>query len=236
MWIEALVTSDDLERLLARALPLTVQLGDGHSLDLYELASVKLVTGEGMRAACKARVHWPVIGVELPIVLHSLDILLRPFIDETGERLVFGIQLEHADVAGIPTLIDNQITSAINTKLAEHHLDLGWDFSGTLTHLFSLPKMIEPLDALALRVAWGKVRITEEGFVLAISFHADVIRENEPHHALAARQRPLPRPPSRAIARSLPWREAAVVGSAFGAAACLAFLGLRGAARVVLPW
>jgi hypothetical protein len=48
-----------------------------------------------------------------------------------------------------------------------------------LSHRFHLPPLLESLDSLSLNVAWGKVRVTDEAMVLAISFHAAVSRRGE---------------------------------------------------------
>src|ERR1700716_537168 len=111
MWVEAIVPRDDIARLLGEALPLTIHFGapeTQHSLGLYDLEDVRLVPDVGLRVVCKARVHWPVLGIDLPISLKTLTAVLAPTIGKGphGDTLVFRAFIEHADFAGLPSGID----------------------------------------------------------------------------------------------------------------------------------
>jgi hypothetical protein len=185
MWTEVIFTRDDLARLLAQALPLTIHLGaeeSDHSLSLRELGDVQLVADAGLRITCKAHVHWPLLGIDVPVELSSLALLLLPSIEpgEGGERLVFRGSVEHADFAALPALVSDRIASALNARLAAKGAELSWSFSKTLRYVIPLPGMLEPLESFALRSAWGKVRITDEAIVVAASFHSGFVRRGEP--------------------------------------------------------
>ncbi len=184
MWAEIIIPRDDLNRLLTQALPLTISFGppeSPHSLALSDLAEVELVSGRGLRVVCKAHLTWPLLGIAVPIAVNSVKMLLLPTVGRgpSGDTLAFRILLEHADFSGLPTMIDNRITEAINTKLAEKDVELTWDFSRSLTYLAKLPAMLEPIESFAIRPAWGEVRVTEEAVVYAASFHSAFVRRGD---------------------------------------------------------
>jgi hypothetical protein len=243
MWAEIILSRDDLTRLLEQAFPLTIQLGDAeaeHSLSLTDLGEVRLVADVGVRIVCKARVHWPVLGIELPVALSSLTLVLLPTIGQgaEGDTLVFRVSIEHADFAGLPTMIDTRITEAINAKLAEKEAELAWNFSKALAYEGPLPSLLDPLESFAIHPAWGKVRITDEAVVYAASFHSTLGRRGEharedvapaappvtPARALATR----PRRTRRGLAAS-----PIVAAGVFGLAAGAAYFALRAGFRSV---
>jgi hypothetical protein len=181
MWAEVIVSAEDLDGLLRQAVPFSISFGhpdEIHSLALSDVAETRLVAGLGLRVVCKARISWPILGIKVPLSLNSVTLLLLPTIGRGphGDVLTFRLSIEHADFSGIPTLIDTRITEAINAKLAEKEIELSWDFTRGMTLVARLPALLEPLDSFALRPAWGKVRITEEAVVYAVSFHMAVVR------------------------------------------------------------
>ncbi|GAC1588813.1 MAG: hypothetical protein NVS3B20_16420 [Polyangiales bacterium] len=104
--------------------------------------------------------------------------MLRPVIIKasTGDdALAFKLSIEKADFAGLPAMVDDRITEKVNHALATK-LALCWNFSETLSRSVDLPVSFRPLETLKLKVAWGKVRVTDEAMVMAISFHSDIER------------------------------------------------------------
>ena len=178
MWIEAILTKDDLDRLLTQALPLTIALGDsGDHIALAQPRGVQFLVDQGVRVQCEAKVRWSVLGINVPLTIHDVRVMLRPRIEksEAGrDVLLLEVFVEHADFAGIPTMIDEKITDKINAAIKAKQSSIAWDFSQMLTRTVGLPAALEPARTLALAVAWGKVKITDEALVLAVSFHADV--------------------------------------------------------------
>jgi hypothetical protein len=185
MWTEIVLSREDLARLLTQAFPLTIRLGDAesdNSLALSDLGDVRLVPELGLRIECKARVRWPVLGIELPVALKALTLMLVPSVGQGphGDTLVFRIAIEHADFTGVPDIIDQRITKAINTKLESKDAELCWDLSKTLTLSAQLPELLEELDVFAMRPKWAKVRVTGEAVVYAASFHSAFVRRGQP--------------------------------------------------------
>jgi hypothetical protein len=185
MWIEAILSHDDLSSFFAQLLPLDVRLGDDGDTDpelrLSDLARVELLENQGIRVECKADLRWPVLGIDVPVEVKSLALLFVPSVVKRSGRdaLAFKVQLADLDIAWVPAAFDATLEERVNRELKEKQRQLAWDFSRTLSHVFELPSVVRPIDALGLEVAWGKVRVTNEALVMAISFHAHVHREGE---------------------------------------------------------
>lgn len=190
MWLEAIVSQDDFKAFVAELLPLTVHLGEptsGHYLSLSAPAEVSLIPDRGLRITCDAEVHWPVLGLGVPLHVQGLTVVLEPSVAEfpssTGldhdDTLVLDLQIEHADVAWVPAVLDEKIVEAINSALRKKSGELSWYFARTLSHLFELPAVLQPLYGLDLKVAWGKARTTSEAMVLVVSFRAHALRQAE---------------------------------------------------------
>ena len=104
MWIEAILSHDDLATLVAQLLPLDLHLGaEGTDPDLHlsDLAKVELVENQGLRVECRAEIRWSVLGIDVPIAVDSLSLLLVPSIVKRSERdaLTFKVQLSELDLA-----------------------------------------------------------------------------------------------------------------------------------------
>lgn len=249
MWVEAVLSRDDLASLIAQVLPLKIQIHPESAPDQYiELASttnLALVADQGLRMTTQARIHWPVLGIAVPITIDPLSVIIKPRVTKTpgGEALSFALEIEQAEFSGLLGLGDQAITDKINGELAKEDVGLAWAFAAMLSHRFDLPPMLAPLDAVALNVAWGKVRVTDEAMVMAISFHAEVSRhadgvdangvvatpETNGHDLAPPSSRPLTNGHSRSLAPAL--QQAAIVG---GAALAIvgAFFTVRSAGRV----
>jgi hypothetical protein len=192
MWIEAILSHDDLSSFFARLMPFDVRLGEDGDADpelrLSDLARVELVENQGIRVECKAELRWPVLGIDVPIQVRSLALLLIPSVVKRSGRdaLAFKLQVAELDIAWVPASFDATIQEKVNRELKERQRQLTWNFGQTLSHVFDLPNAVRPIDALGLEVAWGKVRVTNEALVMAISFHAHVHREGEPASPSAA--------------------------------------------------
>jgi hypothetical protein len=195
MWLEAIVSLEDFQALSAELLPVRVQLGSAdseHYLFLSAASEVSLVEGRGLRVVCNAQIRWPVLGMDVPINVESLTVMLEPSVPNESGQLFVGVQLEHADVAWVPSMLDKKIVAAINEALKQKNAELAWRFEAALSHEFALPEMLQPVRALGLKAGWGKVRVTGEAMVLAISFHARALRAADLRHTPdAATARPL---------------------------------------------
>jgi hypothetical protein len=182
MWLEAIISQDDLASLAVELLPLSVHLGQPdseHYVLLSAATEVELVEGRGLRIRCNAQIRWPVLGMDIPINVDGLTVLVEPSVPADNESLVFSVEVERANVAWVPSVLDAKIVDAINEALRKKSRDLSWNFMKTLSHEFLLPEVLQPLHALGLKAAWGTVRTTEDAMVLAVSFKALAIRDDE---------------------------------------------------------
>lgn len=174
MWIEAIITRDDFAAVLNQLLPLKIHLDDDEKTDrwlyLDRATEIELVPEKGLRVACPAEIMWSVSVVNVPIKLHTLQVLLRPEIvkKQRGDILVFDLTLEEADIKGIPALVDSTVMKAVNAALAKK--ELAWDFTKTLTNTVKMPALLDPIESLTINVQWGKRRVDAEAVVLAVSF------------------------------------------------------------------
>lgn len=182
MRIEAMLTRDDIASLVDQLMPLKVLLGDdekrSRSLNLMEPRDVALVSGSGLRVVCRAVILWPVLGVSVPVTLSSLGVLLRPHIaeHEGRQQLLFRIELEHTDLAGLPAWFDARLTGRINKEMSERKVQLAWDFIKTVSHAFPLPDMLDPVDSFVLQGEHGTVSITDNELRLKLDFRAHITR------------------------------------------------------------
>jgi hypothetical protein len=236
MFVEALIPHEELRALIAQALPLTIRLDDtggSHSLKLSELLEIALVPERGVRLVCKACLHWPLLGIDAPLTLNSLGVLLIPEVkpSSSGEMLAFGISLEHVDISGMPSVLDDKIRQSVNDRLPQ--VALSWDFSKTLARVVRLPTMLEELDGLRVGARWGKVRISEQALVFALCLQTVFVRGGDAGSELAPtatdavteppRTDPIQAVERRAHSIAVPLAAVAVFGLAAGAA----FFGLR---------
>lgn len=180
MWIEAIVTKEDFAELLKQILPVKIHFDEDPKTDrwlyLDSATDIELVPEEGLRVACPAEIMWSVSVVDIPIKLHTLQVLVRPEIvkKSRGDILVFNLHLEEADIKGLPSVIDHTIMKAVNEALSKK--ELAWDFTKTLTNTVKMPKVLDPIDSLSIKVNWGKRRVDAEAVCLVVSFHLDFIR------------------------------------------------------------
>jgi hypothetical protein len=249
MWVEAILSKDNVISLVGDFLPVSIHLGenadDGHYLELFQPRQVSLVEGQGLRMSCGARIRWPILGIDLPVTVESVTLLLCPYIPAppakdaaaaaARDELVFRLTVEAIDFAWAPAAIDDRIAEKINHELAKKHALLSWPFGKTLSHVFELPSFLPPLEAVALKVAWGQVRVTSEAVVIAVSFHSRVLRDRGELSELASSRQELePEPRATATAlRARPPRLPRIVAVAGGAALATlaAWVVMEGGAR-----
>ena len=183
MWIEAVLLTEDLDGLVAQMAPIEIALDAGH-LHLSDPGPCVLVPDVGLRIVCQGKAHWPVLGIEVPVTIRSLTVLLRPEIDSRGssEEFVVRLEIENVDLAGVPKLFEHRITELANKELVRKRVELSWGFARWLTRSLRLPESIAPLESLDLTVMAGRVRILSDGIGLAVRFGAAVKRQGDGLH------------------------------------------------------
>ncbi len=117
MWLEAIITQEDLVQVLGEFLPVKIYLNQDddekgerkkdepdRSLKLGKATSVKLVPEIGVLVTCPAELTWQIVGVSPTVQIDELKVLIRPEVVEKnkGEVLEFGLQVKEADFSLSP--------------------------------------------------------------------------------------------------------------------------------------
>jgi len=180
MRLEAVLTRDDLHGILNQFAPLEIRLGKNGNLLLDSPSKVALIPGEGLSIVCHATLHWPVLGVSVPVSMRGLTVEVRPAVRPGlaggGDVVAFTLQIDRAGVTVLPEVIDDKVTSRVNQELVEKHVELSWNFAKSLSHVFELPDALASAAALKLKVRQGIVVVTESAVVFTVDFGAEVQR------------------------------------------------------------
>jgi hypothetical protein len=184
MWAEAILTRDDLEKVVNDFCPLKIDLSGGASLLFSNPRDLALLPDVGLRASVAVEVEWPLLGIAIPVSIRSATLEIKPEIQMGAavEKLTFGLRLEDVDLSMVPAIVERGIVERINKELDAKHVELSWSFMKTLSHVFQLPDVIASGRAIELSAKWGRVKITSEALAFAVSFQTDVhprTRESE---------------------------------------------------------
>lgn len=176
MWLEAIFSREDVEEVAERFAPLRLRLRKGGSLVLLAPRDVSLLPEEGIALTCDATLHWPLLGIDVPISLRGVLTRVVPTIEQraNGATLVVRMRIDHAGVAILPALFDHAIAEQINRELRRKHVELAWTFVETLSHAFALPAGLASAEAFSIRAIAGKVNVTQAALGLAVDFEASV--------------------------------------------------------------
>jgi len=185
MWLEAIITQEDLVKVIGELLPVKIHLQEEKEgettpperwLLLHPATEVVLVPDQGVRVTCPAELCWSIVGVSPTVKLDELRVMICPQVVEKhkGPVLDFRLEIEEADFHVLPEFIDTTIVKAVNAALAAK--ELHWNFTDTLTRTVGLGKMLDLVEALKIEVLWGKRRIGVEALTFVISFKLSFVR------------------------------------------------------------
>ncbi|MGO8999836.1 MAG: hypothetical protein ACLQVI_41450 [Polyangiaceae bacterium] len=182
MIVQANISRVDLGSFLDELMPLVIEL----SADDFPLREVhiqrpertELVAGRGLRIFTHLVLHGVTGGVRAPIAGSSAQILLTPSIGarDGHEVLAFSFRLESIDLPHVPGVLDEKVLERINRAFVKDDARLSWDFARTLAFGFSMPRSMRSVKRVTLRAQEGGVRVTEEGFSMAVFFETEVSR------------------------------------------------------------
>ena len=121
MWLEAIFTHQDLVTFVAHSVPVTFRVGEQGKLSLDAPFVVSLTPETGISIACCGKLHWPLLGVNVPATLDSIVVLVRPEVEvhDAGRALIFRLQIEHAAVAYLPAILVRQLVARVNEELSK---------------------------------------------------------------------------------------------------------------------
>ncbi len=177
MWSEAIFATEDLAHFAAELLPMPFKLGADGELRISDPRELQLVPGTGLRLTVSCHLHWPVLGIEMPLSIRGATVMVEPEIAEgpKSKALVFKLRLDELDLSMLPAFLDRGIVGLINRELEAKHTELSWNFSDTLSHVFDLPDGLRPASAISLVASAGRVKVTADAVALAVLFEAHVI-------------------------------------------------------------
>ena len=184
MWLEAIITEEDLTEMLRELLPVKIHLNPQEGEDdpperwllLQTAREVTLVPDRGLRVTCPAELMWTIAGMSPTVNIDELSVLLRLQVVEKHKGHVLEVQLEveEAEFHRLPQFVDTTIIRAVNVALADKKIP--WNFTETLTRTVGLGKTLEPIETLKIAVVWGKTRITADALGLVVSFKLSFVR------------------------------------------------------------
>ena len=130
MWLDAVVTSGDLQKVVDQLTPATIPLGERGHLFFDAPAEVSLVADRGARIRCHAKLLWPVLGIDVAVTIRSMTLLIVPSIElRDGERvIVFTPEVDALDLALLPDVGDAEVRAYINRELQERRIELPWNY------------------------------------------------------------------------------------------------------------
>ena len=177
MWIQALLTPNQLVNSLAGLFPLQILL-DGTDPDRFlrvERPTRVTTTHAGIRLDTSACMQWDVIGIKVPLVMRHLVLTLIPSIAqrEGEDALVLSLRLDDADLSVVPEFVETPLLQRVNEELAKEGAQIVWRFTHTLDFHFTLPDRIVGAPRLHLFAHQGATRISDEGIVLAAHFRVE---------------------------------------------------------------
>lgn len=179
MWLEAVLTEDDVRAVARQFSPLEIRLGTDGRLALSRPLSVSLVPGRGVEVVCNGQLDWPVLGMHVPVAMEKLTAMVVPALAPSGRdgehALVLRLAIERAGVSHLG-FVDERITALLNDELARHHTELTWNFARVLTHTFSLPASLLSAETVSLEVRSGEIKVTRKGMALAVQMGSSVRR------------------------------------------------------------
>ena len=176
MWLQAILTADDLMHALQELTPTRIQLDEddsSRSLSLEPPTEVKFRDGAGALVRTSARLKWDVVGITVPVALRTVQVLLIPTIEQGedgADALVLQAKLEELDLSALPGFVEDKLRNRINQALEKPSAFVRWKFTKTLDFSFRLPDSVVPSRELHLSARWGAIRVSEQGFVMAASF------------------------------------------------------------------
>lgn len=186
MWLEAIITEEDLTEMLRELLPVKIHLNHQEDAEdekpperwllLQPAKAVALVPDRGLRVTCPAELMWTIAGISPTVKIDELSVLLRLQVVEKHKGQVLEVQLEveEAEFHRLPQFIDATIVRAVNVALAAKKIP--WNFTETLTRSVGLGKVLEPIETLKIAVMWGKTRISAEALGLVVSLKLGFVR------------------------------------------------------------
>src|SRR5579863_5857099 len=108
MWVEAILEREDLEKLVGDFCPLQIKIGEGGMVLLSDPRDVSVVPGIGLRTTVAPQIHWPILGIKVPVAVRAATLEVRPEIRQgpEGDALAFKLRLDDIDCSVFPAFVE----------------------------------------------------------------------------------------------------------------------------------
>jgi hypothetical protein len=143
MKLNASLSETELLELARSLIPLRVDLSDPEgprrSLDLTALIDARLIAGEGLMLAVRAKLTWPDRTLLKQITIERVDVLVEPRLAPTpsGVGLVIELRCRALDLRWVPAFLDHRLVKLVNERLVAAQVRSVWDLSQTLSFTLS---------------------------------------------------------------------------------------------------
>ncbi len=180
--IKASLDRTTVAQLLAELTPLTIDLDEddsqGRWIQIGVPDGLEFIAGRGIRIHTTARLQWTVAGLNVPVTISSLSMLLAPVIapSPSGGRLNLEATLEEADLKHVPELIEEGIVARVNARLAARPDAFGWDFGKTLALHKALPASMAPVHGFEMNAHDGALEIDSQAVWLSVELSMHFLR------------------------------------------------------------
>lgn len=164
--------------------PLKIHLTDPSEnrrwIELDPPSTVEFRSGVGIHVVTTGRFRFDIAKIPIPAQLNRVEFLILPRLipDEDGVHLAIPIEIESADVRMVPDLIDSVLVSQVNAALTPKASQLMWQISDALSAVFQMPKRLDPLESLELKVVGGDVNLLAESLTLRIDYEMRLDRSD----------------------------------------------------------
>jgi hypothetical protein len=185
MWLQAAFSREDVVLLAEQLFPihLAVEDGDkdGRHVYLARPRILEMVVDKGLRVQMRARVRWPVLGIDVPIDVPNVTALFTVQMAQLDGEAVFSLvpEIEALDVTHIPDFVAHGLMGSINAAIAKDHAALTWRFTRTLDFRIPIPEADARARRLHLAAKWGDVRVTADGVTVVATLTAEVTPRGE---------------------------------------------------------
>lgn len=207
MWLEAIITQEDLVKVLKEFLPVKILLDPtqidvekdekdekvekkiekevekrkndpDRSLKLFPATAVTLVPDEGIQITCPAEITWSIAGMSPTVKIDELSVMLLPRVVERNKGSVLEFGLEVRE-ADFHSL-PGFVDETIVKAIngALATKKPGWNFTETLTRTIPLANLFDPVEALKIEVQWGKTKIGADVLGMVLSFKLGFVRND----------------------------------------------------------
>lgn len=180
--LELRLPKEMVEKALRDFSPLKVHLVEPFEnsrwIELDPPSEVELHAERGIRVVTTGRFRFDLVHIPIAAHLDRVEFLVAPQIlaKEGSYSAAFPIEILHADVRLIPSVVDDLIVAQVNETFTTRSSKLLWCFSEALSAQFVVPERLEQISRLELSVEDSMMEIEENAVVMRAAYRLGVER------------------------------------------------------------